>query len=269
MNRTCVGSSVANSRCIFCGAKPPLTGEHIFGDWLRNLGHTGEGIREIIPGDGSEPIIQRGGMFTKKLKIVCGSCNNGWMSLLEDAAKPLLTQMFNLPYLPYQQPQIVLNTTDQLALARWAFKTVVVARYVDRNSTFPAAHREEFCTTNDPPQHVQIWIGAASVPDTPIHGEHLAETRFQPIELGVHRQGGSSVVRTAYQSELRLFNVVFVVMGYIADTDIARIDPSDDLSRMLTPLWPPNQEDIAWPPSKNLDAIGGMSALAQLPVISG
>jgi hypothetical protein len=51
-------------RCIFCGAKPPLTYEHVFGEWLRKLDHTGDGVHELIPGDGGRPIIQRGrGIF--------------------------------------------------------------------------------------------------------------------------------------------------------------------------------------------------------------
>jgi hypothetical protein len=70
------------STCLFC-ATGPLNGEHIFGDWLRNLGFTGEGVREIVPGDGSQPIIQRGGLFSKELKVVCYGCNNQWMSGME------------------------------------------------------------------------------------------------------------------------------------------------------------------------------------------
>ncbi|TVS86044.1 hypothetical protein [Mycobacterium helveticum] len=267
MSRRRARSSSRPSHCIFCGAQPPLSGEHIFGDWLRKLGNTGEGVREIIPGDGSEPIIQRGGMFSKKLKIVCSACNSEWMSQLEEAAKPLLVRMFSLPFLPYQHPQIVLDTSDQVALARWAFKTVVIAAYVGRRETFPAPHCKEFCSTSSPPQHVQIWTGTASVPNHPIHGEHLAEAQFQPMELNTSSPDGSTIF-PGYKSHLRLFNVVFVVMGYVADTDIARFDPSKDLRRMLTPLWPPNQDDVVWPPPANVDKIGGMSVLEQLPGIS-
>src|SRR5690348_221994 len=104
--------------CLFCGAIGPLNEEHIYGDWLRNLGFAGEGVREIVPGDGSQPIIQRGGPFTKKLKIVCYPCNNQWMSSMETAAKPLLTAMFNAA-----GSSVELDEAAQLALARWAFKT--------------------------------------------------------------------------------------------------------------------------------------------------
>lgn len=249
--------------CIFCGAKQPLCDEHIFGDWIRNLGYTGEGVREIIPmGDGSRSLIERGGLFSKKLKIVCGTCNNEWMSRIEEAAKPLLVQMFNRP----SQLRIVLNTNDQLALARWAFKTTVVAVYVDHVSAFPGAHRKEFHNTLKPPQHTQIWIGSASVPTTPIYGELLAETQYKPIKMTAPATDGSPVVATAYQSELRLFNVVFVVMGYISDSPLARIDLGENLGQVLTPVWPPNDHDILWPPPVNVDMIGGMSALKQLPV---
>ena len=79
--------------CLFCASSAPLNGEHIFGDWLQNLGYTGEGVREIARGDGSEPIIQRGGPFSKKLKVVCYLCNNEWMSGMETAAQPVLTAM--------------------------------------------------------------------------------------------------------------------------------------------------------------------------------
>lgn len=266
MSRRRARSSSSPSQCIFCGAQPPLSGEHIFGDWLRNLGNTGEGIREIIPGDGSDPIIQRGGMFSKKLKIVCADCNNVWMSQLEDAAKPVLLRMFGLPFLPYQQPQLVLDTSDQAALARWAFKTAVVAAYVGRREVFPAPHREEFYSTRNPPQHVQIWTGTASVPNHPTHGEHVAEAQFEPTELTIGSPDGSTIF-PGYKSHLRLFNVAFVVLGYVADTDIARFDPSTDLSRVLTPLWPPNQDDVVWPPPVSVDTIGGMSVLEQLPGI--
>jgi hypothetical protein len=247
-------------RCIFCGARPPLSYEHVFGKWLWKLDHTGEGVHEILV-DGGEPIVQRKrGLFTRRLKIVCSTCNEGWMSGIEEAAKPLLVKMFGSP------SQISLSADDQLALARWAFKTAVVARYVTDRSTFPAAHRREFGETHNPPQNAQIWIGAASVPNTPTYGELLAETKYQPVELTAPGPDGSATVAPAYRSELRLYNVVFVVMGYVADAPLARIEPSGALGMALTALWPAAGQDISWPPPVNLDSIGGMSGLKEVPV---
>ncbi|ULP48655.1 hypothetical protein [Mycolicibacter virginiensis] len=258
-------------QCIFCRAKPPLTREHIFGDWLRGLGYSGEGIHEIQRDDGSQPIIQYAGVFNKKLKIVCAKCNNGWMSLVEERAKPLFIEMFNRASLPDEsQSRIVFNNADQLTLARWAFKTAVVSHYVNGRLRFPVEHRDEFYLTGNPPQHAQIWIGAASIPDDPVRGEHLAEVKYKPVELTV-RQGASASVQAAYEWQLRLLNVVFVVMGSVKDarTGIAaKISPSELLGLVITPIWPANQGDIMWPPPVSVDGIGGMAVLTQAPVIS-
>ncbi len=112
--------------CLFCGTSGPLTEEHIYGKWLRTLGYTGTGVREIVPRHGSQPILQKGGPFTKTPKIVCYTCNNQWMSRMETAAQPLPEAMFNA-----QGSKVVLNEDAQLALARWAFKTAVVVAQVD------------------------------------------------------------------------------------------------------------------------------------------
>lgn len=246
--------------CLFCGVVGPLNGEHIYGDWLRNLGYTGEGVREIIPGDGSQPIIQSGGPFSKKLKVVCYPCNNEWMSGMETAAQPLLTAMFNA-----QGSSVRLDETAQLALARWAFKTVVVAAQVDRSDPFPLAHRREFHQTDRPPHHSQIRIGTASIP-TLQRGEQLAEFRFEPRTVTINR-AGQSVSFPFYRASFRLLTVVFDILGYVAETDMVNIDPDDDLKRALLPLWPAEYPRIWWPPVTSLDLIGGVPGLTAGPIV--
>ena len=240
--------------CLFCGAPGPLSREHIYGDWLRKLGYTGEGVREIVPGDGSQPVIQRGGPFSKKLRIVCYPCNNEWMSGMETAAEPLLTAMFNA-----KGTSVTLDEGAQLALARWAFKTAVVAAQVDWTAPFPLGHRREFYETDRPPQHVQARIGTASIPALQM-GEQLAEYRFDPRTATITR-AGESLSFPFYRASFRLLTVVFDVIGYVADTDMLDIEPSEDLGRTLLPLWPSQYPKIWWPPVTSLDVIGGMPGL--------
>jgi len=98
-------------RCLFCDRDRPLTNEHVFPDWLRKLGFTGPGTREIVE-DSSTPIFQQGGRFTKVLKVVCGPCNNVWMKGIEDAAKPVLVSMFRAAA---SGKQVSLDEAAQLA----------------------------------------------------------------------------------------------------------------------------------------------------------
>jgi len=205
--------------CLFCDSVGPLNSEHIYGDWLRNLGYTGEGVREIIPGDGNEPIIQRGGPFSKKLKVVCYPCNNQWMSSTETAAQPLLTAMFNA-----RGSSVMLDATAQVALARWAFKTAAVATHVDRSGQFPLLHTREFRQTDRPPRHAQIRIGTASIP-TLQRGKQLAEFRWEPRTATITR-AEHSISFPFYRASFRLLTVVFDILGYVAETDMVNIDPT-------------------------------------------
>jgi hypothetical protein len=246
--------------CLFCETAGPLTGEHIFGDWLHKLGFNGEGVREISAGDGTAPIIQKGGPFTKKLPIVCGTCNNGWMSLLEEAAKPLLVSLFNAA-----GTSIALDAEAQLILARWAFKTAAVAAQVTRRGLFPQAHRREFYADDRPPRRAYVRIGVASIP-TRKHGLQLAEYRFEPT-VATATVGRNTLSFPFYRATFRLLTVVFDVFGYVTDDVELEIEPSDDLARTLLPLWPAREPTIWWPPTVSVDVMGGVPGLTASEVI--
>lgn len=240
--------------CLFCGASGPLTDEHIYGKWLRKLGYTGEGVREIVPGGGSKPVIQRGGPFSKTLKIVCRPCNNEWMKGMEENAKPLLTAMFNA-----RGTSVRLDEAAQLTLARWAFKTAAVNSRIDYSDPFPLAHRREFHQADHPPRKVQVRIGAASVP---VHamGKQLAESRFEPRNVTVTAAGRAADF-PFYRATFRLITVVFDIFGYVTDDYEVAVDPDDNLKRAFLPLWPAEHSTIWWPPVANVDMFGGVPGL--------
>jgi hypothetical protein len=99
--------------------------------------------------------------FRRTVRDVCGPCNNGWMSRLEDTAKRVLTP-FVLGHDGTIQP------ADQAALTAWAQKTALVAMLVsadaDREHGYglPAAdYRELYAgrTRMAPLGASQYWIG--------------------------------------------------------------------------------------------------------------
>lgn len=80
-------------RCIYCGGLG-LSKEHIFADWLR----------DYIPRDATEHSMavtiqwphmadtrlesKTGDTHARRIRKVCVACNGGWMSELQQAAKP-------------------------------------------------------------------------------------------------------------------------------------------------------------------------------------
>ena len=238
--------------CVFCGSRGSLTEEHVFGDWLRKLGFTGEGLREWSTGGVSTR--QKGGPFSKKLKIPCLQCNGVWMSGMEDSAKPLLVEMF-------KGNRVELNDVAQRDLARWAFKTVVVFSYVDRQGErVPAVHRRAFHQTDEPPIGVVVRIGSASVRAEQF-GQQLAECSFKPRLAQVKFDDGRVVDVPTYTGRFRLLNVVFDVFGYVSpDPDLhLHVDLPVEVERALLQIWPVKHPTIWWPPAVTLDVVGGLS----------
>src|SRR5438477_5572571 len=72
-------------------------------------------------------VFSEGGAFSKKIKVVCGRCNSGWMSRLEKKAGPILRQLF----LASPAAPVRLDRGEQDVLARWAAKTAVVISAID------------------------------------------------------------------------------------------------------------------------------------------
>jgi hypothetical protein len=87
--------------CIFCGATSDITREHIWADWLKEYiakdidGYQAATITINQPSVASTVREKKisGDPRSRKAKCVCGSCNNGWMSQLQERAKPLVLSL--------------------------------------------------------------------------------------------------------------------------------------------------------------------------------
>lgn len=104
--------------CIFCGQRAN-TDEDIFPQWL---------LREVGPQPmkavrtGPAPRERRVKSLKLKARIVCKTCNNEWMSRLEQAAKPILIRML-------RDEQFYLDQAAQNTLAKWAVKMSMVSEH--------------------------------------------------------------------------------------------------------------------------------------------
>jgi hypothetical protein len=90
---------------------------------------------------------------SRKLRIVCGKCNNGWMSELQNTTKPILVPLM-------QGQQIILSEQRQRLLATWVAMTVICAEYLAPLSvSIPVTERRWLFTNRTPPHTMRIWIG--------------------------------------------------------------------------------------------------------------
>ena len=115
-------------RCIFCG-EGNLSKEHFWPEWAASLlpsylinQHEERSFTISNKTIMNPPKIRTksGNAWTKKIRVVCETCNNGWMSQLEASAKPLLTPLIA------GRPCIISESTAQI-IAKWITLKVLVA----------------------------------------------------------------------------------------------------------------------------------------------
>jgi hypothetical protein len=140
--------------CIFCG-RTPLTKEHVVGDWARRFADSDQ--RPILQlcdreGEARDEREWTARAYDRQARVVCASCNNGWMSDLETQVSLLLA--------PDTLDGRPLCHDEQTLLATWAMKTALVlnaAETPDRR-VIPSEVARRFGRDQQIPEHTEIWI---------------------------------------------------------------------------------------------------------------
>ena len=97
-----------------------------------------------------------GSVLTARIREVCADCNNGWMTRLEEDARPLLHRLWQPSY-PFG---VTTFTAPEVStIATWAAKTAWVReRVCDPDSTPTAQMRRDLMVRQMPPEFTSVWI---------------------------------------------------------------------------------------------------------------
>ena len=132
-----------------------MTDEHVWPDWLSRFLMFDEHLDWIHADDEGIRQIKRAPAFSRKVRRVCVTCNNGWMSRLEENAKPLLKWMI-------VGRSCSLDFKSRQLLAFWAAKTVLMGHFMDRTaSEVPASYFAAMYAARDkrrPPNGTRVWL---------------------------------------------------------------------------------------------------------------
>ncbi len=151
--------------CVFC--RRDLVGtaaeEHVFPQWLLNhlsvprsdQMFQGVGSMAMLDADETEGRVHGTWRFVEGR--VCRTCNNGWLSQLEEDARPVLQELME------GAGTIVASTpTQRRIIARWAAKTAfLVANVSPFNHPVPAGHLWALDEGGDLPPGVAVYAGQA------------------------------------------------------------------------------------------------------------
>lgn len=231
--------------CVFC-ASEGLTKEHIWPNWLKDVVprispkhqfQTGGGSRK----QGSLKLQNErnkwgtGDIHSQKLKIVCGACNNGWMSRLQESAKAIL-----LPLPMGDREDFNFSVDECTLLSTWATMFTMVVEFRDTESAaITYDERHSFSRTNMPSFNWHIWLG------------HIDQVReHEPwnfFHYGWSRLEGPDDVPYKHTSQTTTFVVGRLVFHCYSSRD-PLFEPDATifgLTHSIRPIWPPPLPELA------------------------
>lgn len=139
--------------CIFCSTEATLTNEHIIPDWICDLLHDGDRAQVDI----GHADWETNQPYTHKLKVVCNTCNTGWMATLEGDAGKVLS-----PLILGDRATTELSPEDQRLAAYWAVKTALIMEFWFRGRRIvPTQEIHGFYAQRNRrrlPTHWTVWV---------------------------------------------------------------------------------------------------------------
>jgi hypothetical protein len=171
--------------CAFCGLPGDRSKEHVLPRWLHaELSPLPDTYREGGAGFGLDQAEQsyapmpseyresRKSLLARTTRDVCRTCNGGWMSALEEQARPILTVLIKACR---DTATVRLDRTSARVLARWAVKTawtdeLALAGDKQRDQMLTRQYERGALAEGHLPTRVQVWL--ARYDD---HLSHLAQ----------------------------------------------------------------------------------------------
>jgi hypothetical protein len=238
----------AQGRCIFCGGTG-LSKEHVFSLWTHNFLPREIGMFRRHRESRYHPEkdadytakVREGGVNTLKLRVVCEDrCNNGWMSQLDEAVKPILSPLI------LGQPAS-LDRHMQKTLATWIVTKMMVSEfsYPDDIVT-PQSERESVMLTLTPPGNWQIWIAHCRAEKWRSGLTRMA-MNIGPLDNPPSLPAGQKHI--AKNTQLFSFGIGELLINAVSTTGEIRLGRPREVEKFACFLWP-IADHILWPPGR-------------------
>jgi hypothetical protein len=231
-------------RCPFCDRPAKLTKEHIWSKWTRRLLKYNQPKHQHARVEWSAESARvtyartyGGDARNRSPKAACQDCNNGWMSELDDEAKPFLIPLI-------KGKAALLDVEAQQMVAAWiAMKTMAAEYFEPERIAVPLSERQYMRRHARTPDNWRIWIG---------HYERGGDWSGQ----WVHGTAGAGSERVPPRdSDRPNTQVTTFVIGNLytnvissevpSIVEYARLGPAG--RKLLAPIWPIQEAFVAWP----------------------
>lgn len=185
---------MAQKECIFCGNQGGMSKEHLWPNWLNKLTEkdadakyqegAAYGLGNTVDNK-FKMNVRSGDVMTKKYRVVCRTCNGGWMSSIEESVKPILLEAFG-------DCDKFLTNNDLKELVTWLVMKNIVAEQTDNESVVTSKEECHLFERNRGfPKHYRVYAARHSLDTTALYSRETAFLKTHPDapnELdGLHR----------------------------------------------------------------------------------
>jgi hypothetical protein len=250
--------------CAFCARRDsPLHKEDVLAKWFAAELPGGRTTSLIVrSGRRNQPPTRTHGArghFALVHRQACQRCNNGWMSALEGAVKPILTPMI-------RGEVATLDVPAQRVIATWLVKTAMNYELVQQRTVnyFTADERRTMAHTQTTPDISAVFLARYL-------GTHHATHADTPLTFYVtdgpgHESSGQQAAERA--SGLRHEGYTFTVAVRELCLQLLMVRPHRDRganfrvqvrgewSAASIEIWPGRNAAVSWPPENVLDDQG-------------
>jgi hypothetical protein len=239
--------------CIFCGDRVNSK-EDAWPLWLmRQLGNTEMGIVEAQRGM-HPPKKWLSTKYPLRIGFVCKTCNNGWMSELENRVKPVIERFF-------LDEQVTLDQNAQTILAIWSCKNAMVYEALRYNPPwfFTTQERNTFRESLHLPSQTSIWI-AKSIGLT---GLFCSASDLNGIATESHNQVKAYVTTMGFGPiAIQILNGKFSTPIHQNITITGDLQPGP-WEQTTIQIWPISNDKVSWPNEIGLNGELGLDNFSQ------
>jgi hypothetical protein len=237
--------------CIYCRG-PGLSKEHIWPKWLRDyidMDDLNYPLQRAIeyPTHITDSIkVISGHPFSRRVRMVCSNCNNGWMSQIQEDVKPVIVDLF-------QGKRFEIFRRPRRLISSWAAMSTIAADATsERFAVVSEEERKEFFRNRLPPEHWRIWIGLCSDNIKAPNYRHYSSELLSNKDR--HRSGSISEAATIQATTYRIRRLAVHVMtsSNEAGREVIRKWKWRRFRPYLTRIWPVTHATVTWPPSHEL-----------------
>lgn len=233
---------------MFCDQRGDRAREDIISNWLADeLGGTPPFFSDLstVHADSTRTDTLKGRKYDNaavyKLNCVCAGCNNGWMSRIEDTAKPHLIPMI-------RGQNHTLTGDGPRAVAAWLYLMALTYDAFQRPRHLPNEYAWAFHAETEPKQPPPtIGMRLAKYPPPPAGVGILSARHTADVSAGA--------TRAAAAPAGTLMRVMFVFGRLYTETCMGvpatlACECQDDPRYSL--VWPDPPKPVTWPPSTDL-----------------